>query len=248
MSVTVGSLTIDALRAQPYGYEETDTISGLVARKWTVDGLLTPDEWLSLLAEFDGWWGARVLDADTSISGVIGSTISFSGASNGQQWTDVACWFTSAPQGTQAGAYIAASFELIDATQALAVLLKQQQTNQEVSDSGELENGTITLGTTVITLLQQPDGYVNGPQLEKTAVGGILVSGPLGVTRTKQVNGWTTEDGWTQLKSWYETIVASSPISGDLYPIGEISMEREAAVIDGIKTTRCVVSLTLWEV
>lgn len=248
MSVTVGSLTIAALRAQPYGYEETDTVSGLVAQKWSVDGLLTPEEWLLLLDQFDQWWNARLLDADTLVSGVVGTTISFSGSANGKEWTDVACWFSGAPQGTQAGAYIAASFELIDATQALAVLLRQQEVSQEISDGAELDNGTITLGETTITLLQQPDGYANGPQLAKSAVGGIVVSGPLGVTKIKEVNGWTTEEGWIDLQGWYEEIVASNPVAGELFPIGELSMQREAAVVAGVKTTRCVVTINLWEV
>lgn len=246
MSVAIGALTISRLQAQPYGYDETDVVNGLTARSWSVQGLLTPEEWLDLLGEYDGWQEARILDPDSVASGLVGSTVAFSGTANGVTWSNVPCWFTSAPNGEQAGKYISASFELVDAAAQLAVLLRQQEQEEETATTTGPNYGTFSLGGATLNLTSQPDGYAGGPQLERTVSGVIAISGPLGFVRTKQITGYTNAAGWVLVKNWYEQTVEVTPEPGSYYPSGELSMELESAIEAGVRVDRYVVSIDLW--
>lgn len=248
MSVTIGNLTVSLLRAQPVGYDETDIVNGLVARRWTVDGLLKPSEWLSLLTIFENWRNNRIKDQDTRVSLTVGTTVTFSGSALGYSWTNVACWFASAPQGEASGSYVAASFELIDAQQALAVLVRQREIEVEVTDDTTVNYGTYTLGSATLTLTEQPDGYAEGPQLQRAASGNLLVNGPLKSVKAKRIAGYTTLTGWNAVRSWYETITNRSPITGEYYPASPPEMSQEIVVKDGVKTTRYNVTVELWEV
>lgn len=247
MSVTLGSVTFTALQAQPLGYNESDTVNGLVARRWAVQGLIKPSEWLTLLSTFETWYAARINDADSLVSLTTGTTVSFTGSALGYSWSNVACWFTGAPEGESAGAYVSASFELVDAAQMLAVWVRQQEVEQETAEESTPDYGTLTLGSATLTLTAQPDAYAEGPQLQRTAAGGVWVNGPLGVVKSVQVTGYTDATGWEAVQSWYETTCLASPVKGSLYPSQPPSMTKEIVMVDGVKTTRCVVSLELWE-
>ena len=126
MTLTIGAFSTNALTAQPFGYEG-DARQGLTARKWTVAGLVTKAQWASLLSVYDTWRDLRITDSDTLLSGSVGNTVSFTGTGFGQTWTAISCWFTAPPSATPAGVYLDASCELVDATQALAVLLREQE-------------------------------------------------------------------------------------------------------------------------
>lgn len=247
MAVTIGSLTVSQLRAQPYGYSETDTMNGLVARRWAVEGLVRPADWLSLLSIFETWQAGRKNDPDSLVSLEVGTTVAFSGSALGKTWTNVPCWFTSAPSAEAVGAYVGVSFELVDAAQMLAVLVRQQETQEEVVSESQPTYGTITLGEATIVLIEQPEAYADGPQLQRTAAGGLWINGPLGVIRAKQINGYTSAAGWTALKSWYESITQQVPVKGELYPASPPTMTQEFTLVDGVKTARCQVSIELWE-
>ena len=106
MSVTIGSFTCSALTAQPYGYDETDTRAGLTARKWILNGLLTPSQWDDLLTVYNDWRDTRITDEDTLKSRVVGTTVNVSASGNGLSVTSVPCWFITAPSGDQAGYYV----------------------------------------------------------------------------------------------------------------------------------------------
>lgn len=248
MAVTLGTLTVSALRAQPLGYDETDVVNGLVARRWAIEGLLRPAEWLDLLSIFETWQAERLTDQDTLVSLTVGTTVSFSGSALGYSWTDVACWFAAAPAAEVVGAYIGASFELIDAEQQLAVLLRQRETETETETAVTPDYGTITLGDVTLTLTAQPDGYAGPPTLERTAAGGVVIKGPLGVVHTKRVEGYTDATGWGQFQDWYEAAVQATPTAGDYYPAGEPTMSKEMIVVGGVLTTRYNISIELWEV
>jgi hypothetical protein len=247
MAVTIGTLTVSHLRAQPLGYSETDTIKGLVARRWSVEGLVRPSEWLALLQIFESWRQARREDPDSLVALSTGSTVAFSGSAAGYSWSNVPCWFTAAPAGEAIGAYIGISVELVDAAQQLAAWVRQQEQQVEIEEDSRPAYGTITLGQATLTLTEQPDGYAEGPALQRTASGKTWINGPLGVIKAKRITGYTTTSGWTALRQWYEGITSTAPIQGQYYPVQPPTMTKEIVLVDGIKTTRCVVQLELWE-
>lgn len=248
MAVTLNTLTVTALRAQPLGYDDTDTINGLVARRWRVEGLLRPSEWLTLLEIFDTWQAARKDDPDALVSLDVGTTVAFSGSALGYSWSNVACWFASPPEAEAVGAYVGASFELLDAEQMLAVWIRQQESARESEEDAQPNYGTLTLGTATLTLTEQPDGYAEGPQLQRSAAGGVVVNGALGAIRAKRITGYTTAAGWQGVQSWYEATAQALPVSGSYYPAQPPSMTQEIVLVNGVKTTRYVVTLELWEV
>lgn len=247
MSVTIGSQTFSRLTAQPFGYDETDVRSGKTAAKWAISGLATPSEWLSLLNEYDDWRDLRIEDPDSATSGEVGTTIALSGIGpGGQTWTNIACWFASAPQAEQSGAYLSVSFELVDAAQALQVLLKEQEQQEEEEDLPDL--GTITIGTTVLTLLKPIETYNSVPQLELTASGVHYISGPLVAFKVRDVEGTTNAAGWAGILSWFESQVSSTPASSSWFPISAPTATAANKIVAGVKTVEYTVSIQLGQV
>lgn len=243
MSITLGAFAFNRLNAQPFAYDESDTRLGRTARKWTISGLATPSEWLDLLSVYDAWRDLRIEDEDTEISGVIGTTVTFSGSGpGGQAWTNVPCWFISAPTAEQSGAFLSINSEIIDATQALEVILKEAETTttEETPDFG-----TITIGTTVVTLTKPVDGFVDGPQLELTATGTHYLSGALTATKIKDVEGTTNLTGWNNIRAWYETQISTVPLTNSYFPISAPTASAEIKTVNGVKTTVYTVSIQL---
>lgn len=132
-TITIGAFTTSRLTAQPFGYEG-EARFGRTARTFRISGLLTPSEWQTLISEYNSWRSTRIQDPDTLVSKVVGTTIAFStGVSiNNLSVTNLACWFAQAPQGDQAGKYVSATVVLVDAAEALAVLLREQDAQNEV--------------------------------------------------------------------------------------------------------------------
>jgi len=243
MSITVNSFTFDRLQAQPFVYSSENVSQGRVARSWAITGLVTPSEWLSLLSEFDTWRASRIDEEDSAVSGVIGTTVSFSGTGPGSQsWTNVSCWFTEAPQADDVGAYLRVSFTLIDATEQLAIILKSAD-NGAVSDLPDF--GTITLGTTTLTLLKPPDVFANGPSVEQAATGSHYITGALSATEVKDIQGETDFTGWENIRAWYVEQIAAVPLAGSYFPISTPTATAENRIVDGIKQTVYIVSILL---
>lgn len=246
MAITIGSAEFPTLTAQPFGYEETDTRTGLTARKWLVQGLLQPSEWLDLLDDYNAWRNTRINDPDSLTSESVGTTISFSGTgAGGVSWNNVACWFISAPSAEQSGAYLNVSVELVDAAQALEVLLKSEEKNTESETEDLPDFGTITIGTTTVKLTKPVDSYGQGPSMELTAGGNHYITGPLVVYKIKDVEGTTTLSGWNAIRSWYEAQIVAVPLVGSYFPITIPTATAERKVVDGIKTTVYTVSIQL---
>jgi hypothetical protein len=241
---TIGTAQFPTLTAQPFAYDETDVRAGLTARKWVLQGLLKPSEWVALLGVYDGWRNARINDPDTLVSGTVGTTIALTGKGAGSQtWTSVACWFSSAPSAEQAGKYVAVTVELVDANQALAIILKQQEAEEEAEDLPDF--GTYTIGTTVLTLLKPPDAYATGPSLTLAATGKHYIEGPLVVQKVKDLEGTTNSAGWDGVRTWYETQLVSTPPAGTWFPVSSPTATAENKVIGGVKTTQYTVSIQL---
>jgi hypothetical protein len=174
-NVTVGAFTATYLEAServPYGYEGEPRF-GLTARTWTIRAVLTVAEETALLNAYNGWRDARITDEDTATSRVVGTTIAFTLTGTvGQPVTALPCWFAQAPSSAPAGPWRLVTWTMVDAAQALAVLLKQQE-NTTGRDEPDL--GTLTLGSAVLTLTSPME---NLRRLARTAVAGNRQSLP----------------------------------------------------------------------
>jgi hypothetical protein len=170
MTITIGTFSTNALIAQPFGYEG-DARTGLTARTFTINGLLTSAEWQALISEYNSWRNTRITDADTLSSGTVGTTVSLTiTPANGLSVSSLACWFIEAPTGEQAGPFINASVTLADAAQALAVLLREQEKSRQNTEATLPSLGTVTFtrvaGTSpVVTLTQPMLTRQDGPQV-----------------------------------------------------------------------------------
>ena len=248
MTLTLGDFSFGTLTAQPFGYAETDVQAGLSARKWRIAGLCTPSEWQDLLQVYNAWQSDRKEDEDSLASGVIGTTVPLTANANGITWTSVACWFLSAPSGEQTGPYISVDAEVVDAVQALEVLLYQEEKNKQRSEALLPDLGTVTVGTTVITLLKPMETYDNNPQVALTAAGNHYISGPLTASRIRDIEGTCSAAGWTDLLSWFEAIVQTTPAPNTYYPVTAPTATAEVIIDLGVKTTRYTVSLRLLQI
>jgi hypothetical protein len=254
MTVTIGTTTFANLTAQPFGYESSDTKAGLTARQWSINGLLTPSEWLDVLDEYNTWRDLRIQDEDTTISYVIGTTINFSGnGAGGATWTNIPCWFSEPPAGEQAGGYLRVSFVVVDAAEALEVLVKQQETEEGTATGDDLPDfGTYTLAGIVLTLKKPVDSYLEGPQLQLTTLGYHYVSGPKVVQKTKDIEGYfdtsVYPSGLSTIRTWYESQITSTPSSGAYFPTSVPSFSGEKIITGGVTGTRYTVSIVLAQV
>ena len=243
MTVSIGAFTTAKLLAQPFGYEEATTRDGLTARRWTVSGLLTPTEWQSLLSVYNTWRDARIQDADSVAANSVGTTVSLTANANGISWSGVGCWFTSAPSGDQAGRYIQASVELVDAAQALQVALRQREKAKSAEDRPAL--GTFTLGSCTLTLLRPPVTYQDVPQLQLTAAGTSYLTGPLTATKVYALEGETNASGWSALQSWFESTIGTTPAAGAYFPLSAPTATAANDVVNGLKVITYTVTLSV---
>lgn len=137
MTVTIGSFSTNALTAQPYGYDG-EARRGLTSRAFRISGLLTPSQWAALLTEYNSWRNTRINDQDTLLSKSVGTTVSLTSSSaNGVSVTGLACWFTDAPSGEQLGAYVSATTVLVDAAEAVAALIREDELSRERQQAQE---------------------------------------------------------------------------------------------------------------
>lgn len=244
MTVTIDEFNTNSLTAQPYGYNG-ETQDGLTLRRWRISGLLNKDEWDTLKSVYDNWRELRIRDEDTWFANDIGTTVSFSGNGFGDDdnWSGIACWFIASPSAEQVGAYISTTVELVDATQSLEVLLrtkeKQRQNAETVPDFG-----IITLSGIELELIAPPDSRTDVPRPELTASGGHYIVGPLGATRTRRIVAYATTAEYNTLRSWFDSIVITTPAKGTWFPTSFPEPKAEFIVDLGIKKTRYTVEIT----
>ncbi|NBN87544.1 MAG: hypothetical protein EBV32_00395 [Proteobacteria bacterium] len=253
MTITIGSFSANALTAQPFGYEG-DARTGLTARTFRINGLLTSSQWQALISEYNTWRGTRITDADTLSSASVGTTVSLSITSaNGLSVSSLACWFTEPPSGEQAGAYVSASATLVDAAQALAVLLREQEKSRQGTEATVPSLGTITLtrasGTSpVVTLTKPMLTRQDGPSVALTATGVSYVTGALTAHKVRQIEGYLTTGSYDDVLSWYDETIAAVPASSSWFPISPPSASAEVIINGGAKSTRYTVSLTALQI
>jgi len=249
MAITLGNFTFNTLTEQPFGFEELEAYSGLSARAWRVQGLCTRAQWATLTNTYETWRAVRINDVDTLKSRALGTTVSFTGTAAGLQFTAIPCWFLAAPKGNQTGAYISASFDIVDAAQYLAALLAQQEKNKQRDEALDPELGQITLsygGHTAVLVLKKPaETYKDSPSVQLTAAGKPYISGPLNAIRVRDIEGTCNLTNWTALQNYYEAIVRATPAAGTYYPISSPSASATAKIVEGVKVTEYLVALQL---
>jgi hypothetical protein len=252
MTITIGTFTCSYLTAQPFGYEG-EARTGLTARTFRISGLLTPTQWQSLLSVYNTWRDTRLTDQDTALSGVVGTTTALTVSANGVSVSALPCWFAEAPSGEQTGAYISANVTLVDAAQALAVLLREQEKSRQKSEASIPSFGTITLtrasGTSpVITLTKPMDTRQDGPSVALTATGTSYVTGPLTAHKVRQVEGFLTTGTFDNVLSWYDETIAAVPAATSYFPITAPTATAEVIISGGVKSTRYTVQLTALQI
>ena len=247
MTITIGAFTCSYLTAQPFGYEG-EARSGLTARTFQISGLLTPTQWQSLVSVYNTWRDSRLTDQDTALSGVVGTTIALTASANGVSVSALPCWFAEPPSGEQTGAYISASVTLVDAAQALAVLLREQEKSRQSSEATLPSLGTVTLGSAVVTLTKPMDTRQDGPNVALTATGTSYVTGPLTSHKVRQIEGYITTGTFDNVLSWYDTTIAAVPAASSYFPITAPTATAEVIISGGVKSTRYTVQLTVLQI
>lgn len=247
-TVTIGAFSSSYLSAYPYAYEG-EARYGRTARRWAFSAILTPAEEASLVSVYDTWRTTRITDEDTLKSQVVGTTVSLTvtGLDAGNV-SGLAVWFSRAPESRKVGAFKETTWEVVDAAQALEVLLKEQQAQAEQGEALEGDYGTLTLGSTILTLLQPMETFEGGPQLELLATGQHRVTGVQDFVRARNIQGRTDATGWAGILSWYESTVQATISAGAWFPVTPPTATGDAVLQDGVKVTRYTVSLRLVEV
>lgn len=247
MTITIGAFSTNRLLAQPFGYEG-EARTGLTARAFTVSGLLSATEWQNLISVYNAWRDLRITDPDTLESGTVGNTVSLTiSSTNGLSVTSLACWFTEAPQGEQAGPYIQATAVLVDANQALQVILREKEKND--STTKDLPNlGTVTLtrgsGTSpIITLTKPMETRQDGPNVALAATGVSYITGPLAAHKVRQIEGYISTGTLADVLSWYDETIAAVPTATSWFPVAAPESTAEVVVEGGVKSTRYNVTL-----
>lgn len=209
--------TYPNLTEHPFGYDEVDVRRGRVARRWALSGIVNREDGATIAGLFDAWNAAKLLEDDPVRTGVVGATVSLSGAAPGFAWSSaVPCWFASAPSIAMAGMFCRVSASLVDAGQALAILLRQGE--EDAEQAAQLNLGTLTFGTAVVNLTARPDGFADLPAMALTPAGKHVITGPLGATQTRRVQGWVTAANLALLETWLTTTTAASPSTGGWFP------------------------------
>ena len=259
MTITIGSFTTEApYTVQPLAYEGEGRL-GRTSRLFQISMLLNASDWANLVSTYDTWRDLRIQDPDSVESGTVGTTVTFSGPFNFSasapyppvdsgglpitgppaMFSDYECWFAEPPSGDQVGGYVNASVVLVDAVQALEVLLKEEEGTTD--DPPDL--GTVTVGTAVIKLLAPMETYEPPPAVQPTASGKDYIQGPLIAARRRRINGTGAAADWTGVQQWFEATVPTTPASGAWYPASAPTATAANKIESGVKVIEYTITL-----
>lgn len=211
------SFSYPNLAEHPLTFDATDARRGKVAEGLTASGLLLADQADALLGLWRAWNAARLPEDAPELTGVVGATVAVSGRGPGFDWsTPRACWFSEAPQISQQGVFSRVVVSVVDATQALAVILREQE--EAAEQTNPLNLGTLVLGGATINLTARPDDLEGLPQLKLNPAAAHVITGPLALQEVRQVEGWVTEAHITLLETWVKTTIATTPAANSWFP------------------------------
>lgn len=203
------------LKELPFGFDGSNVKRGRSVEKLTLTGLLMREDAETLIDLYRSWRDDKIEEEDPQQTGVVGVCVLITATGLGFNWTSKECWFSKAPELKAAGIYANVSIELVDAEQALQVLME----DKEDSDEDGIEYGVITLGGAVINLTAYPNSYNDLPTLARNPAGAHIISGSLSLVEIKEVEGWVTDAHLTLLTSWLNTTVATTPSPGTWFPV-----------------------------
>jgi hypothetical protein len=216
LSYSGASFTFPNLTAHPLGFDG-DAQRGRTAETLTFTGLLRGAEPSTFLGIYRAWRDAKLPEEAPERTGVVGATVAVTTTGPGFAWSSRAAWFREPPAIEQVGAYVRVTASLVDAAQALAVLLREAEESLE-TEAG-LGLGTLTFGGAVVNLTARPDSFEGLPQAELNPAGAHVITGSLAVVETREVEGWVTAANLTTLESWVKTTVAATPAAGTWFPV-----------------------------
>jgi hypothetical protein len=217
ITITYSGLTAtipDRITSLPFGFNESNTRRGRTAETLSIDGFMLRQEALPLIDLFKAWRNAKITEEDPQKTGVVGATVSVTGSGLGFSWTNKACWIDRAPSVQYAGIFVKVTFGLVDANQALQVLLEER----DDADEDGINLGTITLGTAVINLLSYPNTYEEFPSISRNSAGIHVITGKLALQEVKEIEGWVNETNKNNLETWLTTTVPVTPAPNTWYP------------------------------
>ena len=143
---------------------------------------------------------------------------------------------------------VGVTFELVDAAQRLAVMLRELEVGTLIEDN-DAAAGTYALGSITLNLTSQPEGFDDGPTLELAGTGTHVIRGPLVATKVRQIQGWTNVvNADATIRTWYETTIATVPAAGSWFPVTPPVIEHTPVIVPGARVTRYLVSLELRQV
>lgn len=217
LSYSGASFTFPNLTAHPLGFDG-DAQRGRTAETLTFAGLLRSTEANTLLGIYRAWRDAKLPEEDPARTGVVGATVAVTDSGPGFSWSARPAWFREPPAIEQVGGYTRVTASLVDAAQALAVLLREQEESLEV-EAG-LGLGTRTFGGAVVNLTARPNDFGDLSQPELSPAGAHVITGPLAVEEIERIEGWVTAAHLPTLESWLKTTVATRPAAGTWFPTG----------------------------
>lgn len=251
MTITIGSFTTSRLTLQPYAYEAAndDARDGLTARTFRLGGLLLPEEWQALLTTYETWRDARIEDEDTLKSLEVGTTVPVSiDGVFGVSVSNLACWFTRPPASEQFGRYMSVGAVLVDANQALQVLIRSIDKDRQRSDAAIPDLGTVTLGSCVVKLLAPMKTRRDGPQVSFTAAGKSYITGPLTSHKVREITGHIIEGDYDDLLAWYDAAISGYPAAGSWFPVTAPTASAEVLLENGVRSTRYTVQVAALQI
>lgn len=249
--LTIGdspTLVLRRLGAQPLSYEDVNVRQGITVRQWQIEGILTQQEWTTLLQIHANWLAIRKTEDDALLTNSVGTTIPLSGTWWGQSWVNVPTWFASSPSGRRSGRFMRASFVLVDAVQALEALRRENELTRERAEADIPSYGTLVVGPVTLTLWQEPEARESGPSVEVAATGVDFVTGPLRNTKIREVLGYGPNPGsadYYSILAWFDAQVGVVPPVGQWYPVRVGRPEVQMIDEGGTRTPRYMIPVTL---
>lgn len=210
------SFTFPNLTAHPLTFRTTDASRGQVAEALTLTGLLKASQVATFKGIWQAWRDARLPQEPPERTGVTGATVTVTASGPGFSWSSRAAWFDDAPSFEAVGALIRVTASLVDANQALAVILRGLEESEEETEA--LNLGTLTLGGVTINLTARPDGLQGLPQAELSPAGIHVITGPMQVEEVREVRGWVTAASIGTLETWVKTTAAATPAVNAWFP------------------------------
>ena len=216
LSYAGSTVTIpDRLAKLPFAFNDSNVRRGRAAEMLSIDGFMLRQDALSVISLFKAWKDVKITEEDQQKTGAVGATVSVTGSGTGFSWTSRACWFEKSPTIQDAGVFVRLSVDLIDANQALQIMLEER----DDADEDGISMGTITLGSAVINLLSYPVQYDELPEVSRNPAGVHVMTGQLTLQESKEIEGWVTESNKNNLESWLTTTIATTPAPNTWYPI-----------------------------